>query len=115
MKIWFLILTLIFISNCLYAQEAIDIAGAQIPIMEGAVSAQAEAVPLADTRIAAFTTEKSLDSVVIFYESFFKDNGYLVIGGKSGGEYNASLKKENTMFTLRIYSESGRTIIQFIW
>lgn len=116
MRIWILTLFLgIFILNYAYAQEAINIGQTQIPIMEGAKSIQNTAAQPARASIVTYTMGQSLDSVIEFYESFFKNNAYLIIGGKKDAEYNVSLKKENVMFTLRIYASGGKTIIQFIW
>lgn len=109
-----LVLGFFILSNA-YAQEAINISGTQIPIIEGAKSIDREAMQPREARIATYATEKTSASVIMFYESFFKNNGYLIIGGKKDDEFDASCKKENTMFTLRIYSKDSKAIIQFIW
>lgn len=116
MRIWVLTLLIsVFILNYAYAQEAINIGQTQIPIIEGARSIENIAAQPEGARIITYATEQSSDSVIIFYETFFKNNAYLIIGGKKDAEYNVSLKKEDAMFTLRIYAPSGKTIIQFIW
>lgn len=119
MKIKTLVLVAVLFSliflTCLYAQETIEISGTQIPVIAGAVPTEAGEAQTTNAQIAAYAVDKPLSEVIKFYESFFAENNFLLIGGKQGGVFNASVKKGKTMFTLMIYSQNNQTIIQFIW
>lgn len=115
MRIWALtLIAVLFVLSIVNAQETINIGGAEVPVIQGAISTQST-VQAKQLRIVIYTTEASLESVVMFYESYLKNNEYIIIGGQKGDEYNAACKKGSAMFTLRIYAQSGKTIIQFIW
>lgn len=119
MKIKTLVLVAVLFSaiflTCLCTGEMVEIAGMQIPLIEDAVPAKRAEAQTTDAKILVYTVDKPLSEVIKFYESFFAENNFLLIGGKQGGAFNASVKKGETMFTLMIYSQNNQTIIQFIW
>jgi hypothetical protein len=96
-----------------FAAETVTIHSAVIPLIEGATPA--EQSKAANVKVEKFYVDKPLDEVVTFYSSYLKANGFLIIGGDSPTGFDASVKKEESMFTLKIYSEKGKTVIQFAW
>jgi hypothetical protein len=116
MKLKILILAVIFyliLSNSLFADPGIKISGIQIPLPERSIQKDSRLTPQA--RIVTYAVNKPLDEVVRFYESYLKENGFIVIGGAQEAGFNASVKKDSIMFTIRIYPQDGKTLIQFIW
>lgn len=108
----FLICFLFLISNSL-ALDSLNISGVSIPLVEGATHVAEKEMPNAS--VETFVVNKPLTQVVAFYSSYLKDNGFLLIGGEDPGGFNVSAKKNNTMFTLKIYSQDQKTVIYFIW
>ena len=104
----FLILALI-----VSAAEALDISGVSIPIIEG--SGRASDAGRDNANVETYIVNKPLAEVVAFYASYFKDNAFLIIGGEDSSGFNASVKKNAAMFTVKIYSQKDKTILQFIW
>jgi len=111
----FLLLIFAFFLNPLFAAGVISISGTQIPVIEGAKADQEEEILSGEARIATYFTERPLEEAISFYESFFKGNGFAVIGGRDSTGFNVAVKKGNSMFSLRIFTQAGRTAIQFIW
>lgn len=109
-----LLLSLI-LSTALYAGQAIEISGFGVPLIENAKPVPGEDKQTANFRLATYAVDKPLADVVQFYESFLKENDFLILGPEEENGFSASVKKDNTMFTLKIYSENKKTIIQFIW
>ncbi len=99
--------------NFLYADSLIKIAGESIPLIEGAMMLSTEKTGV--TTVLAYAVNKPLEEVAGFYQAFLKENGFMVIGGTQERGFNVSVKKDKTMFSLQIYSQGPRTIIQFIW
>lgn len=105
----------IFIFATFLFAEDIEIAGLKIPLIEGAQLVKGEQRQRTQARIVTYTVDRPLSEVTGFYESFLKENGFIVMGGAEEGGFNASVKKDEVMFTLRIYSQGERTVLQFIW
>ena len=98
------------------ANEVIEISGMKIPVLEGAEQVKETRGVSVKGHVVTFAVDKTLEAVTDFYKAFFEENGFLIIGGMESGEnFNAAVKKGNVQFSLRIYRESGRTQIQFIW
>jgi len=108
----------LFLFCCVYLYvyaETLLISGSEVPLIQGAVISDAQ-VPAASARIKAYSVERPLKEVIDFYQEYLRQNGFLVIGGQGAEGFNAAVKKDKTMFTLRIFSERDtRTIIEFIW
>jgi hypothetical protein len=103
------------LATCLCAGEIIDVQGVSIPVIEGAVSAKNDDTGATNARVSTYSTDKTVLEVIRFYETFLGENGFIFIGGQENGSFNASVKKGECMFTLRIYSSGPNTILQFIW
>ena len=94
---------------------SIDIGALKIPIFEGAAFDKKEYKQDGRIAVSVYSVKKSLNEVISFYEKYLKENNFIVIGGRSGAGFDAAAKKDNTMFTLKIYYANQKTIIQFIW
>ena len=108
-------LLFLFLFTSAYAGVSIVISGKLIPVPEPAVSVAPDAVLAANARVATYSTDKTADETISFYEAFLKENGFIFIGGEDNGSFNASIKKGDCMFTLRIYVSGRKTLIEFIW
>jgi hypothetical protein len=108
----FLVLILTVLS-IVFAAGSFNVAGITLPLIEGAVDHGDLGIDNAN--VETFATGKPLAEVVAFYSAYFKDNGFLLIGGEEAGGFNASVKKGDSMFTVKIFAEKGKTILQFIW
>jgi len=101
--------------SCVWAAEVVEIAGIKIPVIEGAVVSGWIENPAANVETVSYAVGKPLPEVVKFYELFFANNDFILFGGRESGSFNASVKKDQAMFTLRIYVSGSQTILQFIW
>ena len=98
-----------------WAQDRIEIAGIQIPLCEGARLVQPASAGSAQAKVATYKVSRPKDAVSDFYLNYFKENNFLVIGGKQEGGLDISVKKDQVMFSLKVYAEDETTVIQFIW
>jgi len=99
-----------------WAAHTLSIGDQDIPLIEGAVAVDERAQLPLKARCASYKIDLPLRVAVEFYSSFFNTNAFLVIGGiGSDGSFDASVKKESTHFTLRIFKEGGVTRLRFIW
>jgi hypothetical protein len=105
--IFFLILT-----PLLFAADSVNILGTQIPLIDGAKHVSEREI--SNAKVETFVADKPVSEVVSFYSSYLKVNGFLIIAGEDSAGFNASVKKDATMFTLKIYPENQKTVIQFI-
>ena len=108
------IFCLIFAGN-LRADSTLVISGMQIPLMEGATPKQEAPQRLGGARVAVYSLDAALEDVVSYYESFIKDNGFAVIGGRVEQEFNASVRKGDVLFTLKISPKGKKTLVEFVW
>ncbi len=115
MKTKIIALILIILNIFISALHALEISGMQIMMIAGASLKKQSVEEGSSAKIVTYEVSKPLDEVVSFYELFFKGDGFSVIGGRQNNIYDAAVKKNNVMFSLRIYSEAGKTIIQFKW
>lgn len=115
-KTWFFngLFSLILLTSA-YADLSIEISGQLIPVPEPAVNLGTDAALAANARVQTYSTDKTVDETISFYEAFLKENGFIFIGGEDNGSFNASIKKGDCMFTLRIYVSGRKTLIEFIW
>ena len=114
-RVLFLILIAsIFLLNSVYAQT-IEISGIQIPLIEGARRMHSSETEIIQGEVVTYIVKKSQTEVVEFYKLFFKKNDFDLIGDFDEDGFNASVRKGNLMFTLRVYSRNKKTILQFIW
>jgi hypothetical protein len=98
-----------------YASTMVRVAGIDLPLMEQ-VNTQARKISQgAQATVLTLVVHASADEAINFYDSYFKENGFLVIGKKVGSVYNVSVKKGDSLFGVRIYTEDQKTILQFIW
>lgn len=112
--VWIAFLIFMQIISFLYA-ETVDILGMQIPLIEGAKLVKDEQEGSLKAKMVNYTVEKPLNEVVGFYQSFLETNGFRIIGGlEEGGSFNASVKRNDIQFCIRIYAQDGLTRIQFI-
>lgn len=96
--------------------RVIVVSGIELPLPEGATLLAGESRYPADPSIATYAVPGSLEETIVFYESFLKGNRFLVLGGRNGENFNASVKKGQVMCTLRIFrARNNRTIVQCIW
>lgn len=112
MKVLILLLTACLLVTPLFAGNII-VCGSPLPLIEGALPMGTEQI--GEAQVYTCVLERHIDEVVEFYENFFEKNKFQLIGGKKGNEYNVSVKRNGSMFTLRIYREDKRTIMQFVW
>ncbi|MEI8348530.1 MAG: hypothetical protein WCI77_00110 [Candidatus Omnitrophota bacterium] len=98
-----------------WPQEAIIIAQTAIPVIENARCIQNQGKVSADTHIATYRVNKNFTQVVEFYKDFFAAGGFSTMIEQSKDIFNMSVKKENVMFTMRIYPEGKQVAVQFIW
>jgi hypothetical protein len=104
------------LAGAVYAKEGIEISGMRIPVVEDARLESKGRGDKINARVAVYKTARPLDEVVNFYERFLKEHDFLIMGGTDeNGNFDVSVKKENTQFSLRIYAQEGETVIQFIW
>lgn len=101
------------VSSIALAAGSFTVSGVALPLIEGAVDHGDLGVDNAN--VETFVTGKPLAEVVAFYSAYFKDNGFLLIGGEEAGGFNASVKKDDSMFTVKVFAEKGKTILQFVW
>ncbi len=115
-KTWFFsgLISLAVLTSA-FAGLAIEISGQLIPVLEGAVSLGNDTALAANARASTYSTDKTVDETISFYEAFLKENGFIFIGGEENGSFNVSIKKGDCMFTLRIYPSGRKTLIEFIW
>jgi hypothetical protein len=114
--ILFLLLACIgLFSSVAYADDTIYIMGVYIPIIEGARPVKEESPLSPGISVAAYNVYKPLNDVISYYHDFLKGNNFLVIGGEERDGFNASVRKEDCMFTIRIYIDVNKTILQFVW
>ena len=117
MKLRILLLGLLFIAFLLsYASAAsVDVRGIKIPLIEGAVFQQEGPEKEAHAQTLIYAVKKPIVEVISFYEQYLSENNFLVIGGRTGNGFDASVKKDSSMFDLKIYAKGAETILQFIW
>lgn len=116
MKISLLIFCFVLsLFTTVFADGQIEIAGIAIPLIPGAkILEQSKAQPNA-MRIVTYFVQMPLAEAVSFYQSFLRQNNFLIIGGADNFGFNAAVKKDAAMFTLRIYQGRQGTEIQFVW
>jgi len=113
-KIGFIVVVLVLIAAPIaYAAESVSVSGVGLTLIEGAVHSGDMGIDNAS--VETFTINKPLAEVVAFYSAYFKNNGFLIIGGEDPTGFNASVKKDNSMFTVKIFAEKGKTVLQFVW
>lgn len=108
------LIALVFLAGS-EACEALSIASAEIPLPAAAVKIRDAGEAGGRARVASYALAAPVEEAVRFYTEFFARNGFLVIGGPSETGFNASVKKGDTLFGLRIWRDNDRTVIQFIW
>jgi len=114
-KILFLVLVIsVFLTSNLFAERSLKIGEMDIPLIDGA-SVSIQKPQSANARIASYRIKKPLVEVISYYKSFLDDNGFLVIAGGENEDFSAAVKKGDTMFTLKIYTDKDATVLQFIW
>ncbi|MBU2102128.1 MAG: hypothetical protein ABH865_05360 [Candidatus Omnitrophota bacterium] len=91
-----------------------SVSGLEIPMIE-AVSPVTRAHHVGSSEVATYQTQASFAEAVRFYSSFFSQNNFMVLGNEEAGEYNVAVKKEDVMFTMRIYRNQGKIYVQCIW
>lgn len=101
-------------ANSLCAQQSASMFDGKVPVIAGAVK-NGSSLGAENQRIAVYETDIPLSGVIDYYRSFFIANNFMILGGDDPYGYNASVKKEELMFTIRIFALGERTIIQFIW
>jgi hypothetical protein len=103
---------------CLAGQacaEEVVIGAAGVPLYAGAAKFKSGTGAGENSRVVNYSVRAQFDKVVAFYEQFFKDQGYTVLGGKGENTYNVSVKKGEAMFALNIFMVADDTIIQLVW
>jgi hypothetical protein len=103
----------LFIISNLLAAESVFISGISLPLVEGALRVPGNGT--SNAKVEKFSTDKPLAEVISFYSEYLKANGFLLIGGENASGFDASVKKNESMFTLKIYSEKGKTVVHFVW
>ena len=111
----FTLAAFLFSTQPLHAAGFVSIGGQDIPLMEGAVALRQESRQAVNLSVRAYAVGWSCEEAFAFYQDFFSSNGFEVVGGSEAGGYNISVKKSGSLFTLRIYAEQNKTLIQFIW
>ena len=117
MKTKVILLGLVFILAFSTYQSAasVDVRGIQIPLIETAVLEQQAKEPQAQATTRIYAVKKPIDEVIRFYENYLQENNFLIIGGRTNNGFDAAVKKDGSMFDLKIYPKGKETIIQFIW
>ena len=104
---------ILIVGSRAYAAESVNVSGVGLPLIDGAVHSGDMGVDSAS--VETFAISKPLAEVVAFYSAYFKNNGFLIIGGEDSSGFNASVKKDSSMFTVKIFAENGKTILQLVW
>jgi len=111
----FMLLLLLLAPGALFAAESVRIAGIDIPLPQGALALPPAPSDAASARVSSYTVELTLDEAIGFYDSFLKERGFMVIGGKDEMGYAVAVKKDAVMFAVNIYPQDNKTVIEFIW
>ncbi|MFH1398258.1 MAG: hypothetical protein ABIH27_06915 [Candidatus Omnitrophota bacterium] len=118
MKAILLFLILVYIglfSSAVCADETINIMGVYIPIIAGAKPVKEGARLNPGIHVVAFEVSRPLNEVISYYHDFLIGNNFLLIGGEERDGFNAAVRKGESMFTVRIFSEVNKVIVQFVW
>ncbi len=113
-----MIVILVLLSACCFsvsAQGTIEVAQGVVPLPEGTRSLKTLTMHKPDARMITFMVDQSLDEVIAFYEAFFNKHSFAVMGGQDAQGYNAAVKMNESMFTLKIYRTQAGTTVEFIW
>jgi len=110
-----IIVSFLLITN-LYASSVAEIAGLQLPLIEGAVAIKSSAESAAgQAKILSYSVNKPVEEVVAFYQAFLQENNFITIGNGAIGGLDVAVKKDTAMFSLKIFAQAGKTVVQFIW
>jgi hypothetical protein len=114
---WIIAAIMLFFAVCYSGDDrSLDILGMQVPIPGEYVLESLEYDKSIHAQVAAYLIKKPLGAVVSFYQSFLKENAFLVLGGvQPDGSFDASVKKDTVQFFLRIFTNKNSTMVQFIW
>jgi len=117
MKIKVMLLGLVFILvfSAYLSAASVDVRGIKIPLIEGAVFQQEGQEKEAQAATLIYAVKKPMKEVISFYEKYLKDNNFLIIGGRTDSGFDAAVKKDSSMFNLKIYPKGRETMVQFIW
>jgi len=110
-----LILASIFLLAGAASAESIDILGIQVPLIEGAELIKRDSGSSKDAKVATYFADDAVSGVTEFYRMYFIKNDFLLIGGERDDDFNLSVKKGSVMFSMKVYRQNERTLIQFIW
>ncbi|MBI4707037.1 MAG: hypothetical protein HY761_03825 [Candidatus Omnitrophica bacterium] len=108
MKTKIIVLFLIILNICSGALYALEISGMQIMIIAGASLKKQSIEQGSSARIVTYEVDKPLDEVISFYEAFLNGDSFSVIRGRQNNIFDASVKKNNVMFSLRIYPDVSK-------
>jgi len=111
--VFIFVVLILIVGSKVFAVESVNVSGVSLPLVEGAVHSGDMGIDNAS--VETFTFSKPLAEVVAFYSVYFKNNGFLIIGGEDSSGFNASVKKDSSMFTVKIFAEKGKTILQLVW
>lgn len=113
---FFLCIVVMLCASCLlFAASSVEVAGLTLPLIAGAELLPSSASQSGVTHVITYSVDKPVADVVAFYQPYLLENGFTLIGGAEGDNFNASVKKADTMFTVRIFSANQKTLLQFIW
>lgn len=99
----------------LFSSESLKIKHAEIPLPEEAIFQKKELDPQEQAEIFTYIVKKPFEEIVLFYEAYFQENDFSVIGGIGETGYDAAVKKGDLMFSIRISPDWEKTVIEFIW
>lgn len=110
------VIMLIFSVSCAGSERGVDILGMQVPLPGEYVLESLEYDNNIHAHVARYLVKKPLTEAVHFYTSFLAENGFSVLGGEQAdGSFDASVKKDNVQFLLRVYIYKNMTMVQFVW
>lgn len=98
----------------LIAESYISINGENIPLVDGSREVSANYNDI-NANIKVYEFKNSINSSINFYQEYFNNNSYQVIGGKKNNSYNAMARKGNVQFSIRIFKTSRGGRLEFIW
>ena len=111
--VFILVACILIVGSIAYAAESVNVSGVSIPLIGGA--AHSGDMGIDSASVETFVISRPLAEVVAFYSAYFKNNGFLIIGGEDSSGFNASVKKDSSMFTVKIFAEKEKIILQFVW
>lgn len=110
------LVVLLGIAACVYADDALNINGMNIPLISGSILESTRPPGDLNAKMARYKIGNPVGEVVGYYKNFLTANDFIIVGGEQQNQgFDAAVKKEKVQFSLRIFAQGGATIYEFIW